>query len=234
MREKGAKRLSSSSECLYVIEKFGREIAKMIVGGSELPLNHSCGDLEHKDGSYSEVKASQVSAGPIIPQEQLIRHYEDWRRCERYVFVLYEGRRWDSEKGKYISMPVRIGMGQGERALRAYLAQKLKAVYVVHVSVVWAIFQFHKEKGDLQNYPMQSGRRIYVKIPYTDLKNIAKDQRVLSQFQLDLGGYEVQNQDERQLQVSYFRPRVNVVKILSNTITDDDSFNVVEFEQVTA
>lgn len=226
MRTKSKSRLSYP-ECLQVIEQFGVRVAQSIIGGEVTDSSHPCGDLYHAErNAFSEVKVSGISGGPIIPEEQLGRHYEDSDRCDReYVFVLYANRKWI--RGKYVYLPIR--MGKDEATLRRFLVRSIKVVYVVHVSVVWAVYEMHKRNGTVQEYMMQRGLKRYIKIPHADLRSMVTNIQTLSQFGLNPDQYILQQTHEL-ARFRNFKIPVPVFRIMPRVEVDGDSFDVVALE----
>ena len=208
----------SYSESLKEVELFAVKVAQSLVEGEITRPNHPQGDLYNADvNCFYEVKGSQLSAGPIICEEQLARHHEDLERSDqRYVFVMYEGRVW--KDGRYQYLTVRMGR-RGQNVLRRFLASRIRKVYVLHVSVVMGIYEFHRQRGDIQEYMMQRGLKRYVKIPDTDLRSLGKDRELLRRFSLEPLEYIA---DER-LELGAFRNfrlQVPVVRVLPNPILD--------------
>ncbi len=220
----------SYSECLREIEQFGMKVAQDVEGGEVTAPNHRSGDLFHLDrGLFSEVKASGISAGPIITEDQLIRHYEECGEYDcQYIFVMYEGREWS--RGKYHYLPVKMGK-RGQKVLRRFLVKKLTQVYVVHVSVIWSIYETHRRRGSIQEYEMQRGTKRYIKITSADLKRISTEKRTLADFGLKHSEYEV-TKELKLARYGGFKSAVPVTRILRSVSFEADvSFDVAAIEK---
>ena len=181
------------------------------------PASPACGTAMRRSG---------VAAGPIICEEQLRRHYEDCEQFDRqYIFVMYEGREW--RKGKYHYLPIRMGR-RGQNVLRRFLVWKLRKVYVLHVSVIWAIYEYYRRQGSIQEYMMQRGLKRYIKVPDADLKRIANDIEALSQYGLSTADYTL----NRRLEMARFRQFKVPTEVVRITCTKslDDSFDVGALE----
>ena len=178
----------SGNGYLYVIESFAVRVAKSIVGGEITEPNNPLGDLYHRGPkSYSEVKAAGLSAGPIVDRDQFDRHLEDLEQHDhRYVFVLYNGRRW--ENGRWIYLPQKASRTRG--TLEKFLTLNVREVHVVHISVIEAIFR-NCPKKDLKCYLMQRGPKTYIRLYPGKIRNIVNEPECLVELGLDPNDYLV-------------------------------------------
>lgn len=218
----------SYSECLKVIEKFGVRVAQSIVGGVITKTNHSGGDLFHVQlNSFTEVKACGLSHGPIIREEQVGRQIELLETNDlNYAIVMYKDR--GQFLGKYCSLPIR--MGKNEAALELFLARSTKEIYVIHVSVIHAIFKSEDRRGNVKEHNFKHGgyRRLLRLYPGR-LRKIVENLYVVVELGLDPTSYNV----ERELRIAKFRNfkiPVMVSRIERRQIVEDDSFDVETLE----
>ena len=180
----------SGNDYLYVIERFAVRVAKSIVGGEMTEPNNPFGDLYHqKENAFSEVKGSGLSSGPIVEVNQLERHLDDIERHDhQYVFVLYRNRRW--EHGRWVYLPRRAGRTQ--KALEKFLTLNVREVYILHISVVEAIFRNCPEK-DIKCYLMQRGPKTYIKLYPGKMKKLVRRHGALADFGLEPDDYAIES-----------------------------------------
>lgn len=217
----------SGNDYLYVIARFAVRLAQSIVGGEIIGNNHPYGDLRLVDRPtdtevFWEVKASGLSSGPIICRDQLERHLENSERCEQgYVFVLYQNREWQKGRWRYLPRQNRT-----QKTLEKFLLLNVREVFVVHISVVEAIFRARKR--NVRCYNMQRGPKTYLKIYPGILRSLVDDVGGLSDFGLKSDDYVVKK--KRQI----IRFQSQKVQILVSTIRiklpTDISFDVAEME----
>ncbi|MBI2003785.1 MAG: hypothetical protein HYS78_02305 [Parcubacteria group bacterium] len=218
----------SGNDYLYVIARFAVRVAKSIVGGEITGPNHPYGDLHLVDNPtdsevFWEVKASGLSSGPIICRDQLERHIENSERCEHgYVFVLYQNRKW--HKGKWRYLPQR--MARTERSLEKFLVLSMKEVFVVHISVVDAIFR--SRPRDVRCFNMQRGPKTYLKIYPGVLRKLVDSPKRLADLGLEPDDYVVEA--ERQV-IRFQNWKIQVlVSTIRTKYASEVSFDVAELE----
>lgn len=227
MRTKSKPRLSYP-ECLQVIERFGVRVAQSIIGGVITKTNHSNGDLFHPQfNSFTEVKACGLSHGPIIREEQISRQIELLEANDlNYAIVMYKDR--GQFRGKYCSLPIR--MGRNEAALELFLARSTREIYVVHASVIHAIFESEDRRGNVKAHNFKHGgyRRLLRLYPGR-LRKIVENPHTIAELELNPIAYTI----ERELRIAKFgnfKIPVTVSRITHRQIVEDDSFDVATLE----
>lgn len=228
MKKRSSRSRLTYGECLQVIANFGVHVAQSLVGGMITETNHPHGDLHHPlFNLYSEVKTSGLNGGPLIRQEQLERQLDAGEHHDlNYVMVLYQDR--GVFRGARRSLPIR--MGKDQRSLESFLARRTSEIFVVHLSVVEAMFREAEKGGKIKEHFFKTGgyRRFFRMSP-AQLRSLVEDPGLFEKMNLDLSNYRV----ETSLEMAKFRNfkiPVKLSKIVFPYHLDDDSFDVAAIE----
>lgn len=193
---------------LKAIERVARDVAQSIWGGAQTVLNSRYGDLWDQDRyAFAEVKGAGDSQGAIIRKSQLDFHRENLSgyECE-YVFVYYKNK--GLHRGKRRSLTFLAGTT--ETRLQNFLVGRIYEIYIVDVSVVSAIYEACREKGE-RSWRMKEGLRTGLKLRACRLLPYVRDVQRLVEIYLNPPEYVVSQQSEsvrfgdREIPVTVFR-----------------------------
>jgi hypothetical protein len=207
-----AKRKSEFTDArkLQHIEKFAIKVAQSLEGGMFTEANHRGGDLYHAAcNTFSEVKGSGISGGAIIRKDQLNRHFQalEYQDCN-YVLVFYENR--SQFRGKRRCVTFR--KGRTPALLNLFLAANIKEIFVVHVSIIAALYKKRRQK-DERTYVMQSGPKTYVKMRPPLFKSLVEGKQGFINLKLVPEAYRISRQPEL-IEVENCRFRAFVSRII--------------------
>jgi len=222
----------SYAESLVVIRDFGAQVAKKVTGDRIIKRsNDRNGDLHNpRTGDRTEVKASNLGgAGAIIPKGQLER-YCDADNCNWwYAVVYYRGR--GQYGGKYRCIPTFIGKYEGQEALVDFLIRSVSEVYVVHISIIRAIFDI----STLRDYELQGDRgpKEYVNISKAHLNRVfQKDSNLWREMELNSSNYQFHRTEGVTIRIGRKNARVTISRITPDPKTlDDVSFDPATLER---
>ncbi|HVZ11070.1 MAG TPA: hypothetical protein VG941_01450 [Candidatus Paceibacterota bacterium] len=175
--------------CLETIDTFGVTVAQHLEGGMILHHSHRNGDLRHSSGSYSEVKMSGLSNGPIIEEGQLIRSLEDSHPAgKNYIFICYTNR--GSWRGELKNLPLRIFKARGGRGLEEFLVAHTKVAYLVPAGLLYSVYEYELAQGRVRTYPMKTGPKTYFRMRFPLLNSLVTGPG-FSELGISSGAYRV-------------------------------------------
>lgn len=179
---------------LYFIESFMCEVAQSIWGGEKTGPNDRDGDLyDSARGAYAEVKASCQSGGAIIRKSQLDRHCKGLEHLDRdYVLGFYRNKGKDAQ-GKFRSLTCRVG--KTRRLLEDFLVERTDEIYIVHISVVSALYQRLRGREE-REWHMKEGPRRGLKMRANRFRPFIDDVQRLAKIGLDPSDYIVERTPE--------------------------------------
>ncbi|HWA64562.1 MAG TPA: hypothetical protein VG866_01785 [Candidatus Paceibacterota bacterium] len=212
--------------CLETIDSFAVAVAQKIVGGTPLHHSHFNGDLDN-DGVYFEVKASGLSSGPIIEETQLLRYFEQTDHECYYLFICYVNR--GAWRGKRRNLPLRIIRSAGESGLKKFLAENIRAVYLIPISVIQAIYEKERMVGRVKTHAMKTGPKTYFRLRYPDLRLILAPGG-LEKFGLTMSDFVFDTRSVTK-RIERFKIRFEFYRITSRAVAEDSSFDIAEFER---